>query len=144
MNNIPRNIEFYINIFYEYEENNIKQVFQFISQKKNFKYVFDKRYCLKEKVDRLLNNENKTCNEIEFVRRIDYDDKIELIYNSDCCYKFKGCIKNLSFYLPPNNCLYCEHNKKDGDFIFCDEKKKHYQVPIKTCKIFRAKIEVIT
>jgi hypothetical protein len=144
MNNAPKNIEFYVNIFYQSENNILIQTFQFVSQKKNFKYVFDKRYCLKEKIDKLLINENKSGDEIYFINRTDYEDKIILFYRIKQIYNFENYIKNLSFYLPPNNCLYCQHNKRDGDFIFCNEKKKHYQIPIKTCKIFKSIEEIIT
>jgi hypothetical protein len=144
MNNAPKNIEFYINIFYKNEGDNLIQTFQFVSKKRNFKYAFDKRFCLKNKIDKLINDENKTCDIIYFINRIDYDDRIVLIYKINNFCEFKNVIKNISFYLPPNNCLYCEYNKMDGDFIFCNEKKKHYQTPIKTCKIFKSIEEIIT
>lgn len=143
--NAPQDVTFYLNIQWQKTGfiDFIIQQFLFISSKKYYKYAFDNRYILKQKIDDIINEEvNK--NGLEFVNRIDHKDMIEIVYKQNEDFKFKSFIKNVSFFLPPNTCMYCKKKEEKNGFIFCNEKKKHYQTPIKTCKIFRSINELIT
>jgi hypothetical protein len=146
---VPKNLELYINIVYQYNNNIIKQILNFyMSNKRYLRYIYDMRYCLKSKVDKVLEEVNLNSQDIQYMSRIDEKSFIEVNYKilGKEKYDFKPVIKCISFYLPPSSsCQYCKKKRMENDMIYCEEKKKWYnKTGCKTCKIFSSIDEIIT
>ena len=143
---VARKIPFLISITYNLKETKIEQVFKFqVTNKKHLSYAHDHRFCLKRKIDRLIDSELLSSN--SFIERIDHDDKIIITYRNDFGhFDNSSKIVNCEFYLPPfNGCLYCEHCTEEGDFLYCKLKKKHYDSKgIKSCPVFQSVEEILT
>lgn len=138
---LAKQINFYINIKYKTIDENLHQIFEFsTTNKKYLAYVYDSRYLLKQKIEALIKKEFQE----NFVDRIDDKTYIEIIYKTNK--KPKPRIVNLSFYLPPfNGCKYCTKCKKQGNFLYCKEKNKHYDSNgIRNCKVFKSIEEILT
>lgn len=138
---IAKQIDFYINIKYKIIDEKIHQIFEFnTSNKKYLAYAYDSRYLLKRKLEELIRKEALD----GYIDRIDEKNYIEVIFNS--AQKPKPKIVNLNFYLPPfNGCKYCQKCQRQGDFLFCKEKNKHYDLAgIRNCKVFKSKEELLT
>ena len=138
---IARQIDFYVNIKYKKNGDELHQIFEFnVTNKKYLTYAYDSRYLLKRKIEKLIRDEFVE----NFVERIDEKEYIEVIYKTEKIKKPK--IVNLNFYLPPfNGCKYCEKCEKQGNFLYCKEKNKHYDLAgIRNCKVFKSIEEIIT
>jgi hypothetical protein len=138
---IARQIDFYVNIKYKKNGDELHQIFEFnVTNKKYLTYAYDARYLLKRKIEKLIRDEFVE----NFVERIDEKEYIEVIYKTEKIKKPK--IVNLNFYLPPfNGCKYCEKCEKQGNFLYCKEKNKHYDLAgIRNCKVFKSIEEIIT
>ena len=142
-----RRIEFLITETIAKENGCIKQTYKFwTTNKKYYKYAFDQRFCLRKKLEKIFNEHllagykflSRKEDETEVVFR--YQDDGEVFYN------IPAKTINCEFYLPPfNGCLYCTKCKKEGDFLYCTEKKKHYDSGgIKTCPVFQSIEEIIS
>lgn len=143
---IAKKIPFFINITYKLNGETIEQIFSFkTTNKKYLKYAYDQRYCLKRKVERLI--DSYVLSDNSYLGRDEYEDKIVLLYSNDFgSFDSSSKIINCEFYLPPfNGCLYCKKCKTEGDFLYCEEKKKHYDSKgIKNCPVFQSIEEIIT
>jgi hypothetical protein len=138
---IAKQIDFYVNIKYKKDGDKLHQIFEFnVTNKKYLAYAYDSRYLLKRKIDKLIKDEFVE----NFIERIDEKEYIEVIYETEKTKRPK--IVNLNFYLPPfNGCKYCEKCEKQGNFLYCIEKNKHYDLAgIKNCKVFKSVEEIIT
>lgn len=146
---IPENVEFFLNIEYIFEEKRIKQIFMFIAEKKYFKYVYDDRYNLKENIDKVIAKESLNLSAgVSFKYRFDEETYIAVIYdrlNDEIAPDaLSSTLRNVSFYLPPNNCMFCEAKREERSQIFCLKKGKHYTEPVENCKLFKSLREIIT
>lgn len=137
-----KNIEVFVNIRYSYnDDGNLSQKFNFVvSNKKYLDYITDKRYLLKDKIEHLISSfllEN-------FIERIDRKENVEIIYKHQ--ERPENCIRKIQCYIPPYcGCKYCQIAEKDGNFIYCPEKNKHYVGNgIQKCPIFKSIDEVLT
>ncbi len=135
-----KNVEILVNIKYEETEEELIQKFQFIvSNKKYLDYIYDKRYLFKNKIDNLINSLLLN----GFKSRTDCKDEIIMKYEKQ--EHPKNVIRKIICIVPPYcGCNYCDKAKKEGLFIFCKEKKKHYTEGIKRCPIFHMKEEILT
>jgi hypothetical protein len=143
---VARKIPFLVSITYNLKETVIEQVFKFqVTNKKHLNYAYDHRFCLKRKLDKLIDEE--LLSSTSFIGRNDEEDKIVLTYRNDFG-KFDNSSKivNCEFYLPPfNGCLYCENCTEEGNFLYCKLKKKHYDSKgIKSCPVFKSVDKVLT
>lgn len=132
-----KRISFLLNITYSVKKEVIEQKFSFVTEsKKHLQYAYDQRYCLKRKIEKAI-NENLLSRE-SFLSREENEDSIVIIYRNNFSLKKKPQIVNCEFYLPPyKGCLYCEKCENRGDFLYCIEKKKHYDLAgIKSCQVF--------
>lgn len=143
---VAKKIPFFVSITYNLKEEVVEQVFSFkTTSKKYLKYAYDQRFCLKRKIEKLINKELLSNN--SFQKRVEYEDKIVMVYTNDFGqFDSSSIIINCEFYLPPfKGCIYCNKCKKEGDFLYCIEKKKHYDSRgIKNCPVFQSIDEVIT
>lgn len=134
---IAKKIPFLLNI----KANKNEQIFEFnTTNKKYLHYAYDQRYCLKRKIERAI---NQYLQSYLVKERIEDSNKIIIVYEKEIT--FSPVIVNCEFYLPPyNGCLYCTKCKKENDFLYCEEKKKHYSLTgIKSCPIFQSIEELI-
>ena len=141
---VARKVEFLLTLKTEEKDNIIYQTYEFwTNNKKYLKYAYDKRYCLRSKLEKiyeshLLNN---------FISREEYESKIIFKYEKDGDFTPQPSkIINCEFYLPPfNGCKYCRKCRDEGNFLYCEEKKKHYDsTGIKNCQVFQSVDEIIT
>lgn len=143
---VAKKIPFLVSITYNIKKGIIEQMFSFkTTNKKYLKYVYDQRYCLKRKIEKLIDSNFLSSN--YYLGRVEHEDKIIILYNN-CFDGFDDSSKiiNCEFYLPPfNGCLYCEKCKTEGNFLYCKEKKKHYDSKgVKNCPVFQSIEEIIT
>ena len=139
----PKNIEILVNIKYELTDEYLKQKFEFFStNKKNLNYLFDARLPFKNKIDKLI-SDNQLNN---FIKRIDMKDEVDMYYEIQEIPQPQ--IKKIHVYIPPYyGCKYCKKAQEEGLFFYCPEKNKHYLKTnggIKRCPVFRSKDEIIT
>ena len=143
---VARKIPFLVNITYNLNGEIVEQNFLFKTTNKKFlKYAYDKRFCLKRKIDKLIDKE--LLSNLSFLGREDGEDKITIKYRNDFGeFDSSSKIINCEFYLPPfNGCKYCSKAEIQGDFLYCEEKKKHYELNgIKTCPVFQSINEIIS
>lgn len=143
---VAKKIPFLVNITYDLRGETIIQNFEFkTTNKKYLAYAYDHRFCLKRKIERLIDKE--LLSRLSFIGRVEKEDKIEISYRNDFgSFDSSSKIVNCEFYLPPfNGCLYCKKCHRDGDFLFCKEKEKHYSSNgIKSCPVFESVEEIIT
>ena len=79
---VAKKIPFLVSITYDLKEEIIEQVFSFqTTNKKYLKYAYDQRFCLKRKLEKLINKELLSNN--SFVERIEYENKIVIKYRND-------------------------------------------------------------
>lgn len=138
---IAKQINFYVNIKYKFAGEELHQIFEFsTTNKKYLTYAYDSRYLLKRKIEKLIKDEFQE----NFIDRIDEKDYIEMVYKTQK--RPRPRIVNLSFYLPPfNGCKYCTKAEKQGNFLYCSEKNKHYDSNgIRNCKVFKSIEEILT
>ena len=79
--------------------------------------------------------------------RVEHEDKIVMLYRNDFGeFDSSSKIVNCEFYLPPfNGCQYCSNCEKQGNFLYCKLKKKHYDsAGIKSCPVFNSIDEILT
>lgn len=134
--NVGKTVDFTVRMSFSHSENQTIQTYSFItSNKKNLNYVSDSRYLLKKKLEKIF-SENLLDG---YVARKEEQDCIKFIYNS--IFEVESKVFNVSFFLPPySGCLFCCKAEQEGDFIYCPEKKKHYDsMGIKRCPIFSSK-----
>jgi len=141
-----KRIPFLVNITYKFDSAIIEQTFSFqTTNKKYLKYAYDQRYCLMRKIEKLI--EKELLSNLSYIGRVEDEDKIKILYRNDFG-KFDAASKivNCEFYLPPfNGCKYCTKCETQGDFLYCKEKKKHYDYNgIKNCPVFNSVNEIIT
>ena len=143
---VARKIPFFINITYNHKGETVEQVFSFkTTNKKYLRYAYDQRFCLKRKVDKLLDDRLLSSN--SFIGRTDHEDKIVMEYRNDFGeFDSSAKIVNCEFYLPPfNGCQFCMNCEEQGNFLYCTLKKKHYDsAGIKSCPVFKSVDEIIT
>lgn len=143
---VAKRVPFFVNISYKLNGDTIEQIFSFrTTNKKYLKYAYDQRYCLKLKIERLI--DNSLLSDCSFIGRIESEEKIIMQYRNDFgSFDNSARIVNCEFYLPPfNGCLYCNKCKEEGDFLYCETKKKHYDSQgIKNCPVFQSIEEIIT
>lgn len=132
-----KRVPFLLNITYSVKKEVIEQKFSFMAEnKRHLQYAYDQRYCLKRKIEKVV-NENLLSRK-SFLSREENEDSIVIIYRNGFRLEKKPQIVNCEFYLPPyKGCLYCEKCENRGDFLYCTEKKKHYDLAgIKNCQVF--------
>lgn len=142
---LPQKIKFFVNVSYSVKENTIFQVFSFnTTNKKYLKYVYDQRFNLKNKIEKIIKKE--MLNSSSFLSRIENETNITMTYKNDFDVDKTSRIINCEFYLPPyKGCKYCVFCNNSEDFLFCSKKEKHYNSPgIKTCAVFQSKDEVLS
>ena len=135
-----KNIEILINIIYLQKET-LEQHFKFVcSNKKHYSYLFDKRFCFKYKIEKII----KDLALDNFIKRIETENEIIVYYEKQKVPK--NIIRKVMGQIPPCcGCQYCELAEEKDNFIYCPERKKHYVKPgIQRCVAFRMKKEVIT
>lgn len=134
---VAKRIPFFVNI----KANGKEQIFEFsTTNKKYLAYAYDARFVLKRKIDKLIMDNLQP---FTVLRRDEEKDKIIIVYDTEI--NFPARIVNCEFYLPPyNGCLYCLNAKKDGEYLYCSEKEKHYSLSgIKSCPIFKSIEEIV-
>lgn len=132
-----KRIPFLLNITYSVKKETIEQKFSFVVEsRKHLQYAYDQRYCLKRKIEKAVSGNLLSAE--SFLARIENEGSIVLLYRNDFGLEKKPQIVNCEFYLPPyKGCLYCEKCENRGDFLYCTEKKKHYDLAgIKSCQVF--------
>lgn len=139
----PKNIEILVNIKYELTDEYLKQRFEFFStNKKNLNYLFDARLPFKNKIDKLISDNQLN----SFIKRIDMKDEVDMYYEIQEIPQSQ--IKKIHAYVPPYyGCKYCKKAQEEGLFFYCPEKSKHYLKTsggIKRCPVFRSRDEIIT
>lgn len=143
---VAKKIPFFVNITYNLKKEIIEQTFSFrTTNKKYLRYAYDQRYCLRRKIEKLI--DSNFLNSNYYIGRFEHEDKIVITYNNEFNdFDSSSKIINCEFYLPPfNGCLYCSKCKTEGNFLYCEEKKKHYASNgIKNCPVFQSIEEVIT
>lgn len=120
--------------------------FSFNKRTKNIKYLFDKRYNIYDNFEKKILDKSLKLPELEFDRRIDNKDNVNLIYNiieeTDLYLTtgFKGLFV-VSGWIPPNaGCEYCKYKNDIHDTYFhCEIKNKILTQEIKNCKVFMQK-----
>lgn len=141
---IARRISFLVTLKTESTKDQIIQTYEFwTTNKKYLRYAYDKRYNLKSKLEKIY-EENLLNN---FLAREEGESRIVFRYKKDGNFKpVPAKTYNCEFYMPPfNGCKYCRKCKVEGDFIYCEEKKKHYELSgIKNCQVFQSIDEIIT
>lgn len=142
-----RKIDFLVTETIDIKDANIVQTFQFwTSNKKYLKYAYDQRFCLRRKLEKLY--EKELVKGFQFLSREESENKIVFRYDYDASGFFREPAKtfNCEFYLPPyNGCAFCLKAKAEGDFFFCEAKKKHYEnLGIKSCPVFQSIEEIIS
>ena len=141
---VAKKVEFLVTLKTEIKNDIIIQTYEFwTNNKKYLRYAYDKRYCLKSKLEKLY-EANLLDN---FISREESETKIVFKYikpENYVCEPSK--IINCEFYLPPfNGCKYCRKCEDKGNFLYCNEKKKHYDLAgIKNCQVFQSIDEIIT
>lgn len=136
-----KNIEVLVNIRYNNSTNGLEQSFEFnVSNKKYLDFLFDARFLFKNKIDALIQKMSLD----GFKSRTDSRDRVTMLYASQEAPR--PCIRKIQAYVPPYfGCDYCSKCQKEGDFVFCPEKQKHYtKGGVKRCPVFRTKEEIIT
>lgn len=137
-----KNIEVLVNISYAEENNELVQTFSFfVSNKRYLTYLFDARFLFKQKIEKLIEELLLE----GYKRRADMEGEIKLYY--DIQPKPQPIIRKICAYVPPNcGCAYCSKAVKEGEFVFCPEKNKHYHKSegIGRCPVFRCKEEILT
>lgn len=141
-----RRIEFLVTESYKIDKDCLVQDYKFWTpNRKYLKYAYDQRFCLRRKLEALYKKD--LVKGYKFLAREEREDGVTFKY------EFSGNkpitlsrIINCEFYLPPfNGCLYCTKCKSEGDFLYCEEKKKHYDSQgIKSCPIFQSIDEIIS
>lgn len=143
---VAKKIPFLVSITYDLKEEIIEQIFSFqTTNKKYLKYAYDQRFCLKRKLEKLINKELLSNN--SFIERIEYENKIVIKYRNDFGeFDSSSKIVNCEFYLPPyNGCKFCINCESQDGFLYCNLKKKHYDSSgIKSCPVFSSIEEVLT
>lgn len=141
-----RRIEFLVTETYKRSGEYLLQKYQFWTpNKKYLKYAYDHRFCLRRKLEALYKKE--LLQNLEFVSKDESEDNVTFKYKlTENDLSLVSKTFNCEFYLPPyNGCVYCTKSKQEGDFLFCTEKKKHYDSQgIKTCPIFQSIDEIIS
>lgn len=144
---IEKRINFLVTETVKKEKSCIIQTYTFYTtNKKYLKYAFDHRFCLKRKLEKIY--EKNLLKSYEFISREEKESEVIFRYRYDGLEfgNFPSKTFNCDFYLPPyNGCLYCTESRKEGDFLYCEKKKKHYDSQgIKTCPVFQSKDEIIS
>lgn len=142
---IAKKIDFLVTENVSFDKDCVVQTYQFwTSNKKYLHYAFDHRFCLFTKLEKLY---KKDLLDLEFIKREDHEDKVVFKYKADeNIHRRKPKTINCEFYLPPyNGCKYCKVCKQEGDFLYCETKKKHYDLAgIKNCPVFKSIDEIIS
>lgn len=134
---VAKRIPFLLNITYSVKKETIEQKFSFVAEsKRHLQYAYDQRFCLKRKIERAI--DESFLSRGSFLSRVEDEGSITIIYRNDFELERKPQIVNCEFYLPPyKGCIYCEKCENRGDFLYCTEKKKHYDLAgIKSCQVF--------
>ena len=143
---VAKKIPFFININYDLNGTTINQNFNFqTTNKKYLNYAYDQRFCLKRKIENLIDKE--LLSNTSYLGRIEDENKITIMYRNDFGeFDSSSKIVNCEFYLPPfNGCQYCSNCEKQGNFLYCKLKKKHYDSEgIKSCPVFSSIDEILT
>lgn len=143
---VAKKIPFLVSINYKLKEETIEQIFSFnTTNKKYLKYAYDQRFCLKNKIEKTI--EDNLLSRNSFLGREEEESKITMIYRNDFgVFDNSSKIINCEFYLPPfNGCKYCANCEIQNNFLFCKKKKKHYEINgIKTCPVFNSINEIIS
>lgn len=143
---VARRIPFLVSITYNLKEEVIEQVFSFqTTNKKYLKYAYDQRFCLRRKLEKLIDKELLSGS--SFIERLEEENKIIMRYRNDFgSFDNSSKIINCEFYLPPyNGCRFCINCEEQGDFLYCKLKKKHYDSSgIKSCPVFSSIDEILT
>ena len=137
-----RNVEVLVNIRYITTETELIQSFEFVpDNKKDLRYLFDKRFLFKKRIEDLI--EKMLLD--NFKERIDSTDKIIIKYEKQ--EPPKNCIRKIQAYIPPYlGCNYCVLAQTEGEFIYCPIKNKHYTKigGVKRCPVFKSKEKILT
>lgn len=148
--NTIKSVEFNIQVKYTFEGNIIIQTFQFLPMvKKYFKYAYDTRFTLNDKIEEMINKNLMSDNieNVEFVDRTDNENSIVMKYSfeGEIAWKeLRSFFVTLHVYFAPNTgCRYCSRAIEKGDFIFCPERNKTLPSPIKRCTVFKQKRDLI-
>lgn len=141
---IAKRIDFLVTLKTEERGDEIVQTYEFWTHNKRYlKFAYDQRYCLKRKLEKIY-EENLLDN---FLAREEGEARIVFRYKKTEDFKaVPAKTFNCEFYMPPfNGCKYCMKCKTEGDFVYCEEKQKHYDSGgIKNCQVFQSIDEILT
>lgn len=144
---IEKRVEFLVTETVKRERDCVAQIYTFYTtNKKYLKYAYDQRYCLKRKLEKIY--DDNLLRNYKFISREEKETEVIFRYEYDGSEfaNFPSRTFNCDFYLPPyNGCLYCTECRKEGEFLYCEKKKKHYEPQgIKTCPVFQSKDEILS
>lgn len=138
-----RSAEVLIKVKFSASNGEISQTFSFDSGR-NTQALRDSRFSIYDKFEakiKEVNLEGLYPLSFSFIKRVDSEDKITLVYNVLDKVSLENYYFIVAGFIPKNTgCSYCEHNKNSADtFIQCSKKNKVIQRALKSCNLFREK-----